>query len=168
MPPKRKSAFSGNSATGPKSTTVQAKHTTHMPTIQKRTRGPRALAVVHEVMNRLTTRGRSHHAHLSQSPDLSPSPSHTSVNRTDRIEALERENASLKLSVDAVSDSLDEVKEMLQVLATNFKGGLAPGQTTLGTASSMPAHVGSMSGPRSFIGMTPEKTIQTLLPWVGR
>jgi hypothetical protein len=30
----------------------------------------------------------------------------------------------------------------------------------------MPAYVGSMSGPRSFIGMTPEKTIQTLLPWV--
>src|SRR5579859_1461025 len=164
MPPKRKSAFGGNSATGRKSATVQAKRTTQAPTIQRRTRRPRATAAVHKVLNRLTPRGR---ARLTRSPDSSPSPSHTSVDGTDRVEALEREHASLKLSVDAVSDSLDEVKEMLQALATNFKGSLTPGQGAIqGTASSMPTYVGSVTGPRSFIGMTPEKTIQTLLPWV--
>src|SRR5579859_5873135 len=166
MPPKRKSVFGGNSTKGRKTAKVPAKQATQAPTIQKRPRRPRATAAVQEAIQRFPTRGRSNHAHLSQSPDPSPTSPHTSVIGTDRIEALERENASLKLSVEAVSDSLDEVKEMLQALATDFKGGLAPGQTTLGTASSMPAHVGSMSGPRSFIGMTPEKTIQTLLPWV--
>jgi len=148
MPPKRKSAFGGNSATGRKSATVQAKRTTQAPTIQRRTRKPRAMAAVHEVLNRLTTRGRSHHARLSRSPDSSPSPLHTLVDGTDRVEAVEREHASLKLSVDAVSDSLDEVKEMLQALATNFKGSLAPGQGAIqGTASSMPTYVGSVTGP---------------------
>src|SRR5579859_3734355 len=155
MPPKRSSAFSGNSATGRKSATVQAKHATQAPTIQKHPRRPRAAAAVHEATHRPTTQ------------DPSPSPPHTSVSGTDQIEALEKENASLKLSVDAVSNSLDEVKEMLRAIATNFKDGLAPSQgTILGTASAMPAYVGSMSGPRSFIGMTAEKTIQTLLPWV--
>jgi hypothetical protein len=155
MPPKRNSASSGDSATGRKSATVQAKHATQAPTIQKRPRRPRAAAAVRGATHRPTTR------------DPSPSPPHTSVSGPDRIEALEIENASLKLSVDAVSGSLDEVKEMLQALATNFKDGLAPGQSAiLGTASAMPAYVGSMSGPQSFIGMTPEKTIQTLLPWV--
>jgi len=97
---------------------------------------------------------------VSHSPDPSPSSPHISVIGTDRIEELERENESLKLSVDAISDSLDEVKEMLQALTFDFKGGLAQqGQgAILGT--------GSMSGPRLFVGMTPEKTIQTLLPWV--
>ena len=152
---------------------VRAKPTTQAPTIQKRPSRPRATAAVHEATHRLTTRGRLNHppvAHLrhpqqsspsrseNHSPDPSPS-SHISVVGTDRIEALERENASLKLSVDAISDSLDEVKEMLQALATDVKGGSAQGQgATLGTAS--------VSGSRLFVGMTPEKTIHTLLPWV--
>jgi len=97
----------------------------------------------------------------------SPSSSHVSVVGTDRIEALERQNASLKLSVNAIGDSLDEVKETLQVLAMDSKGSLAQGQrAVLGSASSMPAHTGSRSGPRLFVGMTPGKAIQTLLPWV--
>src|SRR5579859_1901586 len=71
-------------------------------------------------------------------------PSHISVVGADRIEALERDNASLKLSADAISDSLDEDKEMLQALAQ--------GQGTIrGTASSTTAHIGSMSGPRLFV-----------------
>lgn len=161
MPSNRKSAFGGHT-----SAAVQAKPVTRAPTIQKRPSRPRATAAVHEVTHRLTTRGLRHRRRpsssrsVSHSPDPSPSSPHISVIGTDRIEALERENESLKLSVDAISDSLDEVKEMLQALTFDFKGGLAQqGQgAILGT--------GSMSGPRLFVGMTPEKTIQTLLPWV--
>jgi hypothetical protein len=139
MSPKRKSAFGDNSATGRKSATVQAKHTVQAPTTQKRTRRPRAAATVHEVLNHLITRGRPE----SRSPDPSPS-THISVVGTGRIEVLERDNASLKLSVDAISDSLDEDKEMLQALAQ--------GQGTVrGIASSTPAHIGSISGPRLFV-----------------
>ena len=152
MPSKRNSGSSP--AQGHKSATDRAKPATQAPTIQKRPSRPRAMAAVQEATRRLTTRGRPG----SHSPDPSPS-SHISVVGTDRIEALERENASLKLSVDAITDSLDEVKEMLQALATDIKGGSAQGQgATLGTAS--------VSGPRLFVGMTPEKTIHTLLPWV--
>ena len=80
---------------------------------------------------------------------------------------MERQNATLKLSVNAISDSLDEVKETLQALAMDFKGGVGQGHgAILSAASSMPPHIDSMSGPRLFVGMTPEKTIHTLLPWV--
>ena len=127
------------------------------------------MAAVHEPTHRPTTRGRLDHlpvAHLRHPRRPSPSgsgshypdPSHssrTSVVETDRIEALESENASLKLSVDAISDPLDEVKEMLQALATEVTG---TGKSVEGPAS--------VPGPRSFVGMTPEKTIHTLLPWV--
>src|SRR5579859_3573612 len=60
-------------------------------------------------------------------------PSHISVVGADRIEALERDNASLKLSADAIGDSLDEDKEMLQAL-TQGQGtirGTAPSTPTL-------------------------------------
>jgi hypothetical protein len=51
------------------------------------------------------------------------------------------------------------LKEMLQALATDVKCGLAQGQgAMLGTAS--------VSGPRLFVTMTPEKTIHTFLSWV--
>src|SRR5579859_4177700 len=113
------------------------------------------MAAVHEPTHRLTTRGHLDHppvAHLrhprrpspSRSRSHSPDPSHsshTSVVETDRIEALESENASLKLSVDAISDSLDEGKEMLQALATEVTG---TGKSVGGPAS--------VPGPRSFFG----------------
>jgi len=178
MPPKRKSDIGGNLASGRKSAASRSKPTTQAPTIQKRPTRPRAMAAVHEATRRLTTRdhslmAQSHHPQRpsssrsqSRSPDPSPSSSHASVVGTSRIEALERENASLKLSVNAISDSLDEVKEALQALAIDLKGGWPQGQGTMLGAASAPAHTGSMLGPRLFVGMTPEKTIHTLLPWV--
>ena len=122
MPSNRKSAFGGHT-----SAAVQAKPVTRAPTIQKRPSRPRATAAVHEVTHRLTTRGLRHRRQssssrsVSHSPDPSPSSPHISVIGTDRIEALERENESLKLSVDAISDSLNEVKEMLQRLCSISK-----------------------------------------------
>ena len=168
MPPKRKSAYSGNSATARKTAAIRAKPTSQAPTIHKRPSRPRATAAVHEAAHRLIHHPQRPSPTRSQSsPEPSPSSSHDSIVGIDRIEALERQNATLKLSVNAISDSLDEVKETLQALAMDFKGGLGQGHgAILSAASSMPPHIGSISGPRLFVGMTPEKTVQTLLPWV--
>src|SRR5205814_2185972 len=82
---------------------IRAKPTSQAPTIHKHPSRPHATAAVHEAAHRLIHHPERPSPTRSQSsPEPSPSSSHDSIIGIDRIEALERQIATLKLSVKLI------------------------------------------------------------------
>src|SRR5579859_639447 len=137
MPPKTKS-------------TVVAK------TIRKRPQRPGAAAAVKAAATGLLPRPRRRgsgppNPPVSPSPEQSHAPSDIGIGSTnDRLDALE-------LTLRAIIDSLDKVRERHDELHNSIN--------TMRTGNTGTTHVGEMT-PATLNGMKPAEAIQLYMPWV--